>query len=318
MRNAHLLLLFLTACSVADAPKKPVEPIQQASKELKQTSLIILGTTQDAGSPHIGCEKHCCANVTEKRYPVALGLIDPENQKSYLFEASPDLSDQLRILAEHAPYPNRKTSDGVFLTHAHMGHYTGLMYYGREALGADSVPVYAMPRMHGFLASNGPWEQLVQLGNIELRLINERMSIPLGEQISVEAIRVPHRDEYSETVGFRIHGPQKSVLFIPDIDKWEKWDRKIEEEIAQVDFALLDGTFFHNDELNNRDMDEIPHPFVIKSLDRFNSLPKEERNKIHFIHFNHTNPLLDKSSPQFKTVEEEGYHVAEQGAVITL
>eukprot|EP00957_Ditylum_brightwellii_P156501 11911053-Ditylum_brightwellii.AAC.1 len=70
--------------------------------------------------------------------------------------------------------PTKKTPDGIFLTHAHIGHYTGLMYLGREALGAVDVPVYAMPRMRSFLKNNGPWSQLVSLGNINIQNLEEK------------------------------------------------------------------------------------------------------------------------------------------------
>jgi len=241
---------------------------------------------------------------------VSLGLIDPEQQRSYLFEATPDMTGQLDLLAEYAPFENRKTSDGVFLTHAHIGHYTGLMYFGLEALGADSVPVHAMPQMRTFLETNGPWSQLVSAGNIKLQHLQAEDPVSLSGKISVVPFRVPHRDEYSETVGYTIIGPQKAALFIPDIDKWDKWETRIEDLIAEVDFALLDGTFFHGDEIGHRDIAEIPHPFVIESLDRFAALPPEERNKIHFIHFNHTNPLLNPESEQYRLVIAEGFHIA--------
>ena len=40
---------------------------------------------------------------------------------------------------------------GIFLTHAHIGHYSGLIHLGKEALGAKGISVYAMPKMSFFL-----------------------------------------------------------------------------------------------------------------------------------------------------------------------
>jgi len=40
--------------------------------------------------------------------------------------------------------------------------------------------------------------------------------------------------------------------------------------------------------------------------------------EIHFIHLNHTNPLYDKSSSAFRTVESMGWKVAVQGMKIKL
>ena len=111
---------------------------------------------------------------------------------------------------------------------------------------------------------------------------------------------------------------QKKLLFIPDIDKWQKWDRDIREEIKKVDIALLDGTFYDANELPGRDMSEIPHPFVKESIQLFDHLPAIEKRKIAFIHFNHTNPLLKNNSAEKKLVEKQGMRVATEGAVIPL
>ena len=136
-------------------------------------------------------------------------------------------------------------------------------------------------------------------------------AVQLTPNISVTPFRVPHRDEFSETVGYTISTPHKNVLFIPDIDKWEKWERSIAEEINKVDLAFLDATFYDGNELPNRNMSEIPHPFVVESMDLFDALPDSEREKVMFIHFNHTNPLL-LNTPQKQKVINKGYRVAEE------
>ena len=131
---------------------------------------------------------------------------------------------------------------GIFLTHAHIGHYTGLMHLGREVMGSRGMPVYAMPRMRSFLSGNGPWSQLVDLGNIELRALEGEDPTSLGEGVTVRAMPVPHREEFSETVAFRIDRGERSVLFLPDIDKWERWDTDINQLLLEVDVAFVDGT----------------------------------------------------------------------------
>ncbi|MEX0361974.1 MAG: MBL fold metallo-hydrolase [Allomuricauda sp.] len=299
-----LTALLMLSCETQAQQKETQSPV----------SLIVLGTIQDGGSPHIGCNRDCCAelfkNPDPERNIVSLGIVDHENQKTYLFEATPDISNQLKALKTYAGL-DAETPSGIFLTHAHIGHYTGLMYLGREALGAHHVPVYAMPKMKAFLENNGPWSQLVALGNIDLREMSDKQSVELTPHLTVTPFTVPHRDEFSETVGFKIFGPTKSVLFIPDIDKWRKWEESITEEIRKVDLAFLDASFFDGEEINNRDIAEIPHPFVIESMELFASLPTSEKEKIHFIHFNHTNPLLDKSSTASQSVRDSGYKVAQ-------
>ncbi|MEM8906915.1 MAG: MBL fold metallo-hydrolase, partial [Bacteroidota bacterium] len=212
-------------------------------------------------------------------------------------------------------YPPQQTSRslaGVLLTHAHIGHYTGLMHLGREAMGAQSVPVYAMPRLVHYLQNNGPWSQLVDLQNIQLKTLQANHPVQLNEHLQFTPILVPHRDEFSETVGFLLEGQRKRALFIPDIDKWQLWDHDIRTYIQQVDYAFLDGTFFENGEIPGRDISEIPHPFIEESLQLLADLPASERAKVHFIHFNHTNPILQPNSTAKAKVLSQGFRIAEE------
>jgi pyrroloquinoline quinone biosynthesis protein B len=243
-------------------------------------------------------------------------LVDVQAKKKYLIEATPDFPEQLERLNKVSGL-NQRLPDGIFLTHAHIGHYTGLMYLGREALGASLMKVYAMPRMLDFLTNNGPWSQLVELKNIVIEQIEKETPVVLSKYLTVVPIQVPHRDEYSETVGFIIKGSEKSLLFIPDIDKWDKWEVDITSLIEEVDYTFLDATFFEDGEIN-RDMEELPHPFVAESMGLFDSLPEAERNKVWFIHMNHTNPLLNPNSKESLFVEQKGYHIARVGDIIRL
>ena len=309
-----LLLLSLICSSCNTKPKKKVSKQTTRQQEIiTETSLIVLGTVQDAGSPHIACKKACCKGLFEKANPkrkvVSLGIIDAINKKSYLMEATPDIGKQMKMLKKYSNQDS-ETPDGIFLTHAHIGHYAGLMYLGKEAMSANEVPVYAMPNMKTYLENNGPWSQLISEKNISLQPLKNEQITQLTDQISLIPFTVPHRDEFSETVGYIIQGPNKKALFIPDIDKWEKWEKDIIEEISKVDMAFVDATFFDGVELNNRDISQIPHPFTIESMALFKGLTKEEKSKIHFIHFNHTNPILNPQSPQSKEVISKGFKIA--------
>jgi pyrroloquinoline quinone biosynthesis protein B len=284
--------------------------------------IVVLGTIQDAGSPHMGCEKSCCISLFKNPDPnrkvVSLGLVDPSEKKYWLIEASPDFITQCRDLKTISKFEHAKCPDGIFLTHAHIGHYTGLMYLGKESYNSRAVPVFAMTRMKGFLIKNGPWSQLFKINNIKINNINHQEEIKLSNNLSITPFLVPHRDEFSETVGFKIIGPKKSVLFIPDIDKWGKWNKNLKQEIKKVDLALLDGTFYDSKEVNNRNISEIPHPFIIETMDLFKEENNFEKSKINFIHLNHTNPLLDTNSAAFKKVKESGFNTAKYKDIINL
>lgn len=280
-------------------------------------SLYILGNVQDAGSPHIGCKKNCCKNLFEKhdysRMVVSLGLIDFENKKKYLFEATPNLPEQLNTLSKLSNNDSTAIPNGIFLTHAHIGHYAGLMYLGKEGMNSQATSIYVMPRIANFLTNNGPWSQLVQTKNISLTQLKSDSIISLSSNINIIPFLVPHRDEFSETVGYKIIGKNKSALFIPDINKWAIWQKNIIKEISKVDFAFIDGTFYDEKEINNRNMNEIPHPFVTESMILFKNLPIKEKHKVYFIHFNHTNPLLNKESEAYNKVINNGFNIAKTG-----
>ncbi len=323
--KALLSILVITIASCNEITPVAASEIKHESdtvRSVNETSLVILGTIQDAGSPHIACKKDCCKQLFENPDPdrmvVCLGLIDPIGRKTFILEATPDLPRQMKLLRKFAAFTEREAPDGILLTHAHIGHYTGLMYLGKEAINADGIPVYVMPRMKGFLEENGPWSQLVNTGNISIMELRDGQEIRLSAQLGITPFRVPHRDEYSETVGYKINGPNKSALFIPDIDKWEKWDTEIIAAIAKVDYAFIDGTFYDAAEINNRDISQIPHPFVSESMELFKNLDPKEKSKIHFIHFNHTNPIINPQSKQYKEVVENGFKVARVYEVIKL
>ena len=309
--NFFILCTFILALYISCDEKTP-EKKQIASKQY----ITVLGIAQDAGYPHIGCQKECCANFyngkNKKQKTVSLGLVDKEHQQKWLFDASPDISTQLADLEQN----HLKTStliDGVFLTHAHIGHYAGLMYFGREALGKQGTQVFAMPKMKDYLSKNGPWSQLVDLQNIVIKDLKNDTTVVLNNKLKVTPFVVPHRDEFSETVGYKIEGKQKTALFIPDINKWKTWNKSIVEEVKKVDYAFLDATFFKNGEIN-RPMSEIPHPFVEETVALFQNESVAVKNKVIFIHFNHTNPALQPNSKERKEIEKLGFQFATEGA----
>ena len=285
-----------------------------AQEKESKIFLHILGTVQDGGSPHLGCKKDCCLNLSEQdkkiRKVTSLEIFDQIKNESILFEATPDIIYQWNSLYS--------TPKGIFLTHAHIGHYSGLIHLGKEALGAKGIPVYAMPKMSFFLKENGPWSQLVKLNNVKLVNLSNNIAVTVLEKIKVTPFLVPHRDEFSETVGYKIEGPSKSILFIPDIDKWLLWNRNLIDLLKTVDLAFVDGTFFNAKEVNYRPISEIPHPLVEETIEFLSDQKESIKNKVYFIHMNHTNPLLNPKSKESKWVLGQGFRIAQIGQVFKL
>jgi len=305
MRNLiYLIIIFSFACN------QPIE------KTPTTAYVMVLGVAQDAGYPQMNCKKECCKQAWEnpelKRTTSCLAIVDPISKEQWIIDATPNIKEQLQLLKQKT---GTEKLDGILLTHAHMGHYTGLMHFGREVMGTDNLPVFAMPRMKTFLEENGPWSQLVEIENISLQQLKSDSTFSLNKRIKIKPFLVPHRDEFSETVGYEILINEKTLLFIPDIDKWGKWDTDITELIKKVDYAFLDATFYKNGELK-RDMSEIPHPFVEESMLLFSNLSETDKQKVHFIHFNHTNPLLIENSTAQKEVLKKRFNLAKEGQMI--
>jgi pyrroloquinoline quinone biosynthesis protein B len=283
--------------------------------------VVVLGIGQDAGVPQMGCDSPFCRkawkNAGLRQMVSSIALVNPAKKERWIFDATPDLPEQFELLKEITNDYSNNIS-GIFLTHAHIGHYTGLMYLGRESMNSKDVRVYAMPRMKQLLETNAPWSQLVNINNISLQLIENKRQTKLSEDLKVEPFLVPHRDEFSETVGFKIVSGNKSMVFIPDIDKWEKWSEKLEDVIRASDYVLIDGTFYADGELN-RPMSEVPHPFVSETTELLKNLPPGEKNKVYFIHFNHSNPLVQEGNRQkIKELKIKGFNVTFQGQKFNL
>jgi pyrroloquinoline quinone biosynthesis protein B len=276
----------------------------------------VLGVAQDGGYPHAGCTRRCCNMAWEqdsmKKYVVSLALVNPATKQWWLFEATPDIKEQLHYFRVLTNGAYNYLPDGIFVTHAHIGHYTGLMQLGREVMNTKDVAVYTLPKMKTYIETNGPWSQLVKLNNIILHQLDTNQFVALTDKISIETVTVPHRDEYSETAGFRIKTGIKKYLFIPDINKWNQWSKNIIDEVKAVDIALVDATFYDDTEPPTRSKGVVYHPFVTETISLFDGTDNKTKAKVYFIHLNHTNPLLWDTAKQTE-IKKAGYHIAAQG-----
>jgi pyrroloquinoline quinone biosynthesis protein B len=319
-RLAALAVLALVAAGAASAPSAPAPTASPR--------FVLLGTAQDGGLPQTACG---CSNCTlarrdpsRARRVASLAIHFPSTNRVYLVDATPDLPaqiDTVRAFRRHPEgRPDREPLDGVLLTHAHMGHYLGLAHLGFESVNAWSVTVWGSSRMLGFLRDNGPWSQLVRLGNIDLVEARPGTPVGLGERVSATPLAVPHRDEFSDTVAWILRGPGRTVLYVPDTDDWVSWDPSLLEVLdrEKVDVALLDATFYSGDELPDRDVSKIRHPLVTRTMDLLEPRVKSGRLRVLFTHLNHTNPANDPGSAARKAIEARGFEVAEEGMEIGL
>lgn len=303
-----LCLAAAAAVSLGPAP---------GASDASGTRAVVLGIAQDGGVPHIGCRQDLCvaarSDPARRQRVASLGLVDGDAR--FLIDATPDLPSQVESLwAGQAPPERRRPLAGILLTHAHVGHYAGLLYLGREALGADHVPVYATPRTARFLRGNAPWSELVARGHVVLHELEPGREHALTPRLRVTPVAVPHRDELSDTVAYVVRGPARSVLYVPDIDKWQRWDRTLADAVAAVDAALLDGTFLDAAEIPGRSQADIPHPLARETG---SLLPLALRARVRLIHLNHTNRLLWTAEP-LSEPDLRGLAVARDGEELPL
>ena len=280
--------------------------------------VLVLGVAQDGGMPQTGCYAPRCDRARERdqpRYVSSLAIVEPDAGRYYLVDASPDLRQQMDLIDApgfRARAQERRPFDGIFLTHAHMGHYLGLAHLGREGLGIAPTPCYCSPEMAGFLASNGPWSLLVDEGRLDLRPVEFDRWYEVDDSLSAMATPVPHRPEFSDTVGWTFRGPSRSLLYLPDIDSWEAWDRDVAAVVRGVDVALLDGSFYSPGEVPGRNIEDIPHPMVPHTMDLLQEVARGE-TEVAFIHLNNTNPALDEGSAEAREIASRGFSVATEG-----
>lgn len=304
--------LLLAACQ--GAPEAPPPDVE----------LFVLGVAQDGGLPHLGCDKPCCVEARRSgrvEYPACLGVVDRRfaAPKLLMVEATPRIEEQVALLHQLAAVSGRGRApvDAVMVTHAHIGHYLGLALFGREVVGAKDLPVWCSPRFADYLRGHGPWKQLVELGQIDVRAFAVGAPFEPWPGVSVQALQVPHRDEFSDTMAYRISGPNRTALFVPDVDAWSKVPGLLDRLLDGVDVAYLDATFYDGSELPGRSLDEIPHPLMTRTMDRLQEQAEAHPGRLRFLHLNHTNPALHDAGLRAQ-IEARGFAVAVMGERVVL
>ncbi len=275
----------------------------------------LLGIAQDGGVPQAGCTKTCCMDAVggrrRTRYPVSLGVTTEVGSK-HLMDVSRSLPDHLINWGKEENDIGR--IDSIWLSHAHVGHYDGLFQFGREVMGTSSIPCHLSKSMHEFCMSTPSLASLFDEGHLIAEVFDGDAAIEISEHVAISPIKVPHRDEFSDTHGFVIKGPKRRLLYLTDHDSWDEtlgfheaddirsWLRSM-----HIDIALVDGTFWSEEELGGK-ATEIGHPTVQDTLERLGER-RHDDPRIVFIHLNHTNPLLEDAGSEQAKVRSMGWEV---------
>ncbi len=286
---------------------------------MAEVKVVLLGTAQDGGVPQAGCAKPCCmtefGGPTRHRNPVALGLT-AEDGSRHLIEASRTLADQLILWSTVDGGPLDKL-DSIWLTHGHLGHIDGLGLFGCEAWGTEDIPLHASESMIGVVQSSPPLAPLFENNHLIPTPFYSGEKVELTTDLSITPVKVPHRDEHTDTHAFLIEGASKRLLFLPDHDSWSVTleSHSTDNPLSWlhslfVDIVLLDGTFWSGEELGGH-AKKIGHPPVEDTLELL-GIKGPSDPRVVFIHLNHTNPLHDESSAETARVRAMGWEVARQ------
>lgn len=298
--------------------------------------VVVLGSAQDGGLPQMAATH---PNDTEAaRQPklrrTGAGLAVVQGAHCLFLDASPDLRTQYWdcLMPAYEGSGGGFGMDGVVLTHAHMGHYLGLAHLGKESANAQQLPCYCTQLMADFLSQNAPWSQLVAIGNLLPVVVPAARAASSLEEgtfepwpgLKVRLFLVPHRAEFTDTVGISIN---EKLLYIPDIDQWDDWEGVALEEVKRHEISLVDATFYSKAEVEmlRRSYASIAHPPVEVSLELLAAHVREKSesnpaggNRVIFTHLNHSNPLVMPGSAERAHVTSLGFEVAEDGMVIPL
>lgn len=290
--------------------------------------VIVLGSAQDGGFPQWDCNCVNCqlSRSGELRFRLRSSLaLEDDLGNIIILDASPDLKHQVDVIGSSRQRIGRICSDrvspidAILITHAHWGHVMGLLEFSAGA--SFEVPVYCSPSVSSIIYASPVFRSLIDgdfirimefKDNIPLEIVNYR-----GQKtyFKLEAFKVPHREDFTDTYGFKIFHKSSSITYIPDI---KVLDEEIIRKIDDTDFLFFEGTFYWDDELwrvskIKRTSKELGHIPIVESLLILREL---EIDMKYYIHLNHTNPVLRSGSDERRSVEDAGIKIVDDGLVI--
>ncbi len=290
--------------------------------------VTVLGSAQDGGFPEWDCNCLNCRlsrqNALKFRFRSSLA-VESENGCIVVLDASPDLKSQISMLR---PYSRRISEayagrvapiDAILITHAHWGHIMGLLEL--SAGYPFKIPVYCSHYVASIIRSSRIFKSLVDGNFIDIIEFGDGDVLDVVDWrgrrtgLKFEAFKVPHREDFTDTYGFKVFDKKSSIVYIPDI---KTLSNNILSRIEGSNALFFEGTFYWEDELwrisgIRRTSTELGHIPMVESL----SILKElQVNLKYYIHLNHTNPTLRSNSDERRTIEKAGLKIAFDGLAI--
>jgi pyrroloquinoline quinone biosynthesis protein B len=293
----------------------------------------VLGSAAGGGLPQWNCRCDTCeaARGGRRARPRTQSslAIRGEDGPWFVVNASPDLRQQIETLTRgHVDDVRAPPIAGVLLTDAEIDHTAGLLLL-RES--AAPVRVFGAAGVERALTDGFPVVPMLErYCGIEWQTLEPGRPQPLdGSDLVVEtfpsgghAPRYLGSDVELEASGLIVRDRATGgvVTYVPGL---ATLDESVIARFAESDLVLVDGTFWHDDDLTQmgisdrtaRDMGHTPLAGPGGTLDVLAGL---ERPRKVLVHINNTNPILFEDSAERDEVVRAGVEVAYDGLEIEL
>jgi pyrroloquinoline quinone biosynthesis protein B len=301
----------------------------------------ILGSAAGGGFPQWNCACPNCAAVRSGQFngrarSQTQVAVSGDGQSWFLLGASPDLRYQIEASPELHPAGGLRHSPigGIVLASADLDHVLGLLLL-REL---QPLQVHAVESVINILRTQNSMFGMLNRVPDQVRW----NSIAAGESFALKSVdgansgidcrpvalcsrfpayvKEPSASD-DATLGFVLSDSSGTTLgFFPQLPKLTP---ELKSLFATLDCLLLDGTFWSDDELirlqgsgqSARDMGHIPVGGEDGTLRQLAGLTKPRKM---YIHINNTNPILNEAGPEYRTVRDSGWELAEDGCHFNL
>jgi len=304
----------------------------------------VLGSAAGGGFPQWNCACPNCSALRDGKLKArprtqAQVAVSPDPSHWFLLNASPDLRQQILATPELSATSLGPPVSRILLTSADVDCVMGLLHL-REFQPLHIYSTHAVRRilteensLFRVLARSNPpvkWETLPLD-----RLIPLLPPTSLGAKDGLFCKAVPLLGGFPDYVSDSLRGsmpPEEAVIGVQLVHKekrffyapsvagqGEEWQRSVDES----DLALLDGTFWKDDELISakrsrrtaREMGHLPLWGERGMLKRSFRLGKTKRV---LTHINNTNPILNEESSEHRAVRDAGWEIAYDGMEFNL
>ena len=296
--------------------------------------LRILGSAAGGGVPQWNCACSNCQAAREGRAPARTqsgAAVSVDGERWLLLNCSPDIAAQIEAFEPLQPRARRGTPiDGMAFTDANVDHLGGLATLRQTGdhrfivRSSDIVREIATAQRAFAPFASEPHQWLPVEPDVDCKAVDARD--PAGTHLRVRPIEVPgttpgydgRRTEAGAVYAYELCDPKgdgPTVLFAP---VFAAIDDTLADAIDRCDVAILDGTFYTDDELVAGGMmskfaTDLGHLPVIETLDRLRGIG----TRIVFTHLNNSNPMLDPSSEPAQRVREAGAELAYDGMPVS-